>query len=369
MILYNLIFLLLLGIAFISLFVEVNRVYSFFILVTLILFGSLRYKVGMDYESYESIFDSIDNKPMSMSDAASFYLEPGYVMIISCLKYIGFDNIGLFALQMILSVYFVNKAIMKYSQNIFVAWVIVYGVYYVNLFFNGIRQGLFIAIIMYIFPYLLEKSRKNFLNIVILSIVLGFFLHKTAVILPLIYIVCLFTPSLRNKYIILLGTLVWAFTGVGNMLMQVGGLAFFKDNAYLGVVDLYSTSEAFGKEINFFSISVLHRLAILVVALYFSSFASADPLFKKLTNIYFWGAVAYFALVPLGYIMATRVSMNLKIFDVLLIPYFLVFLKEYSFKIIGLLLISLWSFAVMLTNFYLPGNYEYYIPYRTIFSK
>jgi hypothetical protein len=367
--LYLLIFALLLLISIISLFEEINKYYSIFIVVVLFLFGALRYKIGMDYESYEGIFDSIENVPMSFARSLELFIEPGYAIIVSYLKYFGFEKIGLFGIHILLSLYFTHKAILKYSNNVYISWLILFGVYYANLFFNGIRQGLFIAILFYYLPILLVRSNRNIIIILLMTFFLSFTLHKTALILPIIYFLCLINPNYEYKRIILVGSLIWAFTGLGNVLVQIGGLSFLKDTAYLSVVDFYSNSEAFGTEIKFFSITVLHRLAILVLALYFSNFNSASLLFKKLTNIYFWGIVIYFMLVPLGYMMATRINMNLKIFDVVLIPYFIVFLKEYKFKMIGLTIVALWSFAVMLTNFYIPGNYEYYVPYRSIFSK
>ncbi|MBC7915286.1 MAG: EpsG family protein [Pyrinomonadaceae bacterium] len=366
---YHLIFILLLLASLVSLFVKINKYYSILIFILLILFGSLRYKIGMDYESYETIFDSIKRTPISFAESLELYIEPGYAIILSWLKYIGFGNVGLFALHMILSLYFVHKAILQYSKNVFISWLILFGVYYANLFFNGMRQGLFIAIIFYLLPDLLIKSLASFLKILLLSVLLAICLHKTAIILPFIFLICLYVPPVKTKYFILLASLLWAFSGIGNILIQIGGLSFFKDTAYLSVVDVYSQSEAFGAEIKLFSISVIHRLVILILALYFSEFETASNSFKKLTNIYFWGAIIYFLLAPLGYMLATRVGMNLKIFDVLLIPYFIIFLKEAKFKIVGLMVIAVWSFAVMLTNFYIPGNYPYYVPYRTIFQK
>ncbi|MGO4819417.1 EpsG family protein [Flavobacterium sp. W22_SRS_FP1] len=367
--LYLGIFISLFLISFISLFEKINKYYSVLIFVVLFLFGALRYKIGMDYESYEGIFDSIDNVPMSFARSLELYIEPGYAIIVSYLKYVGFGKIGLFGIHILLSLYFTYKAILKYSSNVYISWLILFGVYYANLFFNGIRQGLFIAILFYYLPILLVRSNRSIIIILLMTFLLSFTLHKTALILPIIYFLCLYNPIYKYKWIILGGSIIWAFTGLGNVLVQIGGLSFLKDTSYLSVVDFYSNSEAFGTEIKFFSITVLHRLAILVLALYFSNFNSANLLFKKLTNIYFWGIVIYFMLVPLGYMMATRINMNLKIFDVVLIPYFIVFLKEYKFKMIGLTIVALWSFAVMLTNFYIPGNYEFYVPYRSIFSK
>ena len=80
----------------------------------LFIFGAMRYKIGMDYMSYEEIFTSIDNTPMSFTRSLDFFIEPGYAIIISYLKYIGFESIGLFAIHILLSLYFCHKAILKY---------------------------------------------------------------------------------------------------------------------------------------------------------------------------------------------------------------------------------------------------------------
>ncbi|MGE6220120.1 EpsG family protein [Nubsella zeaxanthinifaciens] len=367
---YHIIFFIIFISGFVSTFTKVNKYYSIVIFFILAIFGSLRYKIGMDYESYENIFNSISDDPTSIFNASGeVYVEPGYALVISCLKSIGLNNIGIFAFHILITLIFFYKAIIKYSVDSFLSWNIFYGVYYANLLFNGMRQGLFIAIILLVFPRLLKRDLNSFLKMLFLSVFLAFFVHKTALMLPIFYFFCLFEPKMKYKIYLLIFMLIWAFSGVGKILVEVGGLAFFKDTAYLSVVDFYTQSEAFGKELKFFSITVLHRIVILVLALYFSQFKSSSPLFRQLSNIYFWGAIIYLFLTPMGYILATRVSMNLKIFEVTLLPFFIPFLKESYFKLIGFLIISLWSFAVMLTNFYLPGNYPYYIPYRTILEK
>lgn len=367
---YLLIFFIIFISGLVSTFTKVNKYYSIIIFFILAAFGSLRYKIGMDYESYENIFNSISSNPVNIFNSnGDVYVEPGYALIISCLKNIGFNNIGIFALHIIVTLIFFHKAIIRYSINSFLSWNIFYGVYYANLLFNGMRQGLFIAIILFVFPRLLKKDIRSFIKMLLLSVFLAFFIHKTALMLPVFYCFCLFEPKIKYKIYLLLIMLIWAFSGMGKILVEVGGLAFFKDSAYLSVVDFYTQSEAFGKELKFFSITVLHRIIILVLALYFAQFKSSSTLFKQLSNIYFWGAIIYLFLTPMGYILATRVSMNLKIFEVTLLPFFIPFFKERYFKLLGFLIISLWSFAVMLTNFYLPGNYPYYIPYRTILGK
>ncbi len=369
MAIYIILFIILLIISSVSIFIKINKKYSLVIFFLMALFGSLRYKIGMDYESYESIFSAIGNEPFNLDLKGEAFVEPGYAFLISSLKYIGFGSVGLFALHMIISLYFIQKAIVKYSNNAFISWLIIYGVYYANLLFNGIRQGLFIAILLYLLPILLEKKKGNFVRVLILSALMANFVHKTALFLPVIYLLCLLNPTIRMKYIILFISLIWGFSGVGDILVKIGGLSVVKESSFLSVIDFYTQSEAFGTKVQLFSISVLHRLVILMLALYFSSLSTESLLFKKISNIYFWSAILYFVLLPLGYILATRISMNIKIFDALLIPYFLIFLKENLFKNLVLLLVALWSFSMMLTNFYLPGNYPYYVPYRTILDK
>jgi hypothetical protein len=367
--LYLIIFVILFFIGALSVYIRVNKSISFIILTVLVVFGSVRYNIGMDYENYSTIFDSFGNKPLSYQDSLKFYIEPGYAIIISYLKYFGFTNDLLFAAHILLSLYFVNNGIKKYSPNHYISWIILYGAYYVNLFFNGIRQGLFIAILLSYLPDLVQSKRNSTYKVILLTVLLAFFLHKTALILPLIYLLSRIRPSLMTKYVVLMISIFWAFSGIGSIIVQIGGFSLLKESAYLGVIDFYSNNETFGAEIKFLSISVFHRLAILVVAFYFLKHSKNDVLYDILTNIYFWSVVIYFILVPFGYIIATRVGMNIKVFDLLLLPFIISFVKDKKFSLLVYFIICLGSMGLMLTNFYIPGNYEYYVPYRSILNK
>lgn len=369
MTIYFIIFFFLFIVGLISLSIRIDKSISFLILLILIVFGSIRYNIGMDYESYSKIFDSFGNLPLTYQESLRFYIEPGYAIIISNLKYFGLTNDLLFALHIFLSLFFVYKGIKKYSLNQYVSWIILFGAYYANLFFNGIRQGLFIAILLSILPDLIQKRKNSFIKVVFLTITLSFFLHKTAIILPLVYLLCRINYDVKTKYFVLFFAVLWAFSGIGNVVIQIGGISFLKESAYLSVVDFYTNNETFGAEIKFLSISVFHRLAILIFALYFLKNRKNNIMYDILTNIYFWSVIIYFILVPFGYIIATRVGMNIKVFDLLLLPYILSFVKDKTLNFSLFLLISIWSIALMLTNFYIPGNYEYYVPYRTIFEK
>jgi hypothetical protein len=365
MVIYLVIFTLLVLISAFSIKGKVSKTINYYIVIVLCLFAALRYKIGMDYESYEELFNSAGNIPLTINQALDMFIEPGYIIIISYIKYFGINNLGVFAIHAILSIYFLNKAILKYSNNIYISWLIIFGVYFVNLYFNGLRQGLFIAILFYYLPiFLARKGFKNFAHLLLLSLFLFFALHKTAILFPVIYIISLFNPLIKTKIYIFFAFLIWAFSGVGEIL--ISGIPYIKDIAYLGIIDFYTNHENFSASVNLLSITVLHRLVILIAALYLSEFKGAGLLFKKLINIYFWGIIIYLFCIPLGYMLATRINMNFKIFDVILISYFVLFFKTKTDKLLFLSIIIIWSLFSMLTNFYMPGNYDYYLPYRTI---
>ncbi|MNE37108.1 hypothetical protein D3C80_1309470 [compost metagenome] len=222
---------------------------------------------------------------------------------------------------------------------------------------------------MLVLPELGNKGWKGFVKICLLSIFLFFFVHKTALILILIYPLTLFRLSSRQMILLLSVSMVWAFGGIGNVLVNVVGLNFIKNTPFLAALDFYSQNETFSAEIKFLSLPVLHRLLIVSIGIYFLNKLKEFKNFPVVFNLYFWGVIIYFILVPLGNILATRISMNLKIFDSLVIPYLFIVLKEKEFKSFAVLIVALWSLSILLYNFYLPGNYPYYIPYKTIFEK
>lgn len=366
MLIYFILFFLFFSFSYISIQLNLTKAYSYLFFLILLVFGSIRFEIGMDYLSYTELFNEIIpdfDLGLRITDTFS---EPGYVYFIKLLKYIGFGNIGIFALHIIISLIFINKAILKYSKNIFISWLIFFGVYYINLLFNGIRQGLLISILLYYIPNLFQRGRINFTKVILLTFILTFFVHKTALSIPVLYILSLFYPTNNKKIILLLISYIWAFGGIGDSIVQLTHLDFVKNSSLLSVLDIYSVSENNENTIKIFSISMMHRLVFLLIGIYFTKYIK-NELHLRILNLYFWGVIIYILLVPLGYMIATRISMNFKIFDIITLSYFLYYLKEKELKISYLFFISIWSISVMLTNFYIPGNYEYYIPYKTIF--
>jgi hypothetical protein len=366
MIIYFIIFFLFLFSTLLNLSIKVSYIYSYLFFLILFIFGSIRYEIGMDYISYSELFNEIiPNFEFNLRITDTFS-EPGYVFIIKILKYFGFNNVGLFAIHIFISLYFVNKAILKYSKNLFLSWLIFFGVYYINLLFNGIRQGLMISILLYFVPIIFERGKKNISKVILLTFILTFFIHKTALVLPILYLLSYLNFNTNKKIYIVILSCIWAYSGIGDSIVQLTHLDFVKNSSLLSVLDVYSVSENTENTIGFFSISMLHRLVFLFLGLYFAKYLS-NPIHLRILNLYFWGVILYILLVPLGYMIATRLSMNFKIFDIITLSYFIYYLKENEFKFSYVIFIATWSLSVMLTNFYLPGNYEFYIPFKTIF--
>lgn len=366
MAIYFFIYFFILFFCFLSLFIKLSNYHSYIFCLILLIFGSIRFEIGMDYNSYTELFNEIiPDFDLSLRITDTFS-EPGYVFFIKLFKLVGFGNIGLFAIHIIVSLFFVNKAILKYSKNIYLSWLTFFGVYYINLLFNGIRQGLLISILLYYIPILFEKKKYNFYKILWLTFLLTFFVHKTALVVPILYLLTLIELSTNKKILFIFLSCIWAYGGIGDSIVQLTHLDFVKNSSLLSVLDVYSVSENNENSINFFSISMMHRLIFLFLGIYFTRFIS-NSIHLRILNLYYWGVIIYILLVPLGYMIATRISMNFKIFDIITLSYFIYYFKEKEFKISYLILIAIWSISVMLTNFYMPGNYEYYIPFKTIF--
>ena len=363
---YFIIFSIFLLFSLLSLNIKLPNYYSYLFFFILLFFGSIRFEIGMDYNSYSELFNEIlPNFELSLRVTDTFS-EPGYVFLIKIFKYVGFNNIALFALHILISLFFVHKAIVKYSKNIFLSWLIFFGVYYINLLFNGIRQGLLISILLYYIPILFKKGKYNFYKILFLTFILTFFVHKTALVIPILYFLTLFNINQNIKILLVIISCIWAYGGIGDSIIQLTHLDFVKNSSLLSVLDVYSVSENNENSIKFLSISMMHRLFFLLLGIYFTKFIN-DPVHLRILNLYFWGVILYIILVPLGYMIATRISMNFKIFDIITLSYFLFYLKEKEFKYSYVILIAIWSVSVMLTNFYIPGNYEFYVPFKTIF--
>ena len=144
----------------------------------LILVSALRKGIGVDYESYLSLFYILQGN----EKVSYFYIEPGYQWI-NRMTALFFDNPqSIIAVTSFLYGFILMAAIFRICKNskiedikpiVFLVNALLYG-----FSMNGIRQAIAIAIVTYSIRFIQEKNRRKFL----ITLVIAALFHKTAVI-------------------------------------------------------------------------------------------------------------------------------------------------------------------------------------------
>ena len=179
---------------FISVFSKQKKLFlllNFFITGLLVV---LRDNVGNDFSAYSNIFNEI-------KEGGGYYFEIGYTI----LNIISPNFFIVIILTTIISFFFLYKSIMYFNKENPNLSLFIYFAYFLILFnFHLIRQGVAIAIVLYSYKYIYERSFFKFL----LFIIFASFFHKTALIMIPFYYFTNLKLSNKSKYIILIGCFI-----------------------------------------------------------------------------------------------------------------------------------------------------------------
>ncbi len=179
------------------------------ILITLILVcvAGLRYDVGTDYMAYYREFSyhsfSYDTIPHLKK-----YAEPGFDLLYDISKLIWNDSVVFFFLTSLLTVGLCVNQIDKYSDD-FAMGILLY--LYIGAWhgsFNAMRQYLASAILFSGHRFIIDRRFGLFA----LTVFLATLFHRTALIFFPIYFVCVPHHEVRNLLLIILGSIVMAYS-------------------------------------------------------------------------------------------------------------------------------------------------------------
>lgn len=165
------------------------------LLIYSIVFG-IRYDVGFDYLAYYDIYTS-------KMDLTDFYFESGFKLIIISLQHINAHFAWFFGLIAFMQIFFVSKSIKpdKYVYQYFVFTFMIGCTWLV--YANGLRQVLAFAIFVYSIRFIEQRKLVNYC----IAIVVAMLMHKTALLLFVIYpILCVkedWTGSVKIQLICL----------------------------------------------------------------------------------------------------------------------------------------------------------------------
>lgn len=147
-----------------------------FVHILLAFFSGLRFKVGVDYDNYISIFNQ---------DVDYSVNEPGFELLISALTSIGATYQMMFLIMAIITQCFVYNTFKRYAHGFWLATIVYYcfSTFYLASF-NGSRQYVAIAICIWALKYVYDKKIVRFLISIILA---SFCFHYTALLFIPIY--------------------------------------------------------------------------------------------------------------------------------------------------------------------------------------
>ena len=139
-----------------------------------------RYGSGPDYFSYQYLFERLRSNVLDELFYGLDSQEYGFRLIGAFLKQLGFTYQLYLAFFAILSLFYIYKISLKYSQNPTLSLTLYYSFYYFVWSYSAIRQGLVMAIGIY---YLLEAIKLNKIRKFVVIVLLLSFVHTSALIL------------------------------------------------------------------------------------------------------------------------------------------------------------------------------------------
>jgi len=320
--------------------------FASFVFFIIVLFGGLRYQVGVDWYNYESIFNE------SMFDNLfGIGIEPVFNLLIVCTKYLNFDYLFFVFFIFIVSTSLKFAFFFKYSNSFFAALLIYFPIQFMTYDVNGIRQGLAVGIIFWSIHYLLKKRLLPFLAVVTLATCC----HYSAAIFFPFYFIAHIKIKRKLIHIIVFSSILLGFLLQDMLLAYVLPKLSGLESVFAQKVSSYSINENFGKGISL-GFSTFHRLGIFYLFFFFFDKIKMDkPLKNILLNSYLISMILYFLFSAIE-IIASRGSLYYRAFDILMIASFITIPKDLKSKILILIIIFLYAVFGVNTNLSLPFN-------------
>ncbi|MBA5794007.1 EpsG family protein [Flavobacterium sp. xlx-214] len=328
--------------------VLLGSVISFFILT---LFAGLRIHVGYDYDNYYEMFSLI-----KMGE--DIFVEPLFYYFIKFIQLLKLDYLSFIFLIAFLSIGLKYKFLIKYSVFPSLSILVYYSRIYLNTDFGQIRQGLALGIVLFSYPYILNRKFYKYTLIVLLAALI----HAAAGLFFPIYFLA--NKKIKKKVILttIFVALLIATVDLKDLLLQIfetilpAGLAF-------KLFYYSSTEESLG-----ITFSVILRLLIILftIAFYWKTIEE-DEKFRVVFNIYYIGYLFYLIFNSLPQ-LGGRGSIYFQQFELLLLPFLYVYNKNKAVKplfIAFLIFYSIWGVITILKSVSYQTPY-YFEPYETV---
>lgn len=366
MFLYFTLFIIFMFGAFLDL-TNVNRVKKAIVLFILgsicIVLSSIRWETGTDWLPYLQFFEI----NQTYEDFISGQFEWGYAFLNYFVKSITNQyNVFLFAMSIIV-IGLKYKVIYAFSLFPLLSLCLNFANYNGDLF--PVRQSIAIAIILWSTYYIIYRKIVFF----IVTVLLASTFHISALVfLPAYYIFYLKCSRLILAFL----TVIAIFVGNSNMtkdfLMYTLGLIdnemVLKMIFYLEAEELNNNfGSALSNQTTIF-MGVMRRCFFLAPLIYYKyKFQKISQQYSGFLNLNIVGICFYFFFSGLSTVLAGRGSVYYMIYEVFVIPYLILVVKnDLSNKIIFFTLFAVYCFLKYYNGLFM--YYDEYVPFTSIFS-
>ena len=334
---------------------EVNANKSFnpfikiFLVLILVCISGFRYEIGNDYYHYVLIFDQIEGYSR---------IEPGYMGLISLVKFFGGNVQAMFMLSAILAIvplaYVIDKVFPKYFCVAITVYVFTY-IYFEGM--NTVRQAISMAIMFYAFKdYLTNRKILKYVVLVLLAVL--FHYSVVLVAIPGWFIMrfsgknintVAFALALILSFVI--GYYINSFT---NQIVGVANLIGRGDSMYLDNIEQRGVNSGiFHYVLNFYAI------AFLIFSYIKRNFLSEMD--NGILKLFFTAIITYNLFI--NFYIGLRLYWYFYLLITLAIPVVLVHINKKNRALAFIVILS-----VFLVYTYLSLGSVYYSPYKYTFE-
>lgn len=286
----------------------------FFALCPIIILSGLRYGIGADYFTYESIYNTLHNASIykyffyHFANIGDYYTEIGWYIIN---RFFSPNYSSLLFIQQILIFLFLYKGLKFFKDTINPAFALmVYCFTQLIYSWNGMRFTVAIVVLFSGFEYIINRNVIKWC----ITVLLAMLFHKTSVICLPFYFLTEFSSKKFNSFRnVLLYIFVLFFPALIKLLFIIAGfIPFFK--RYLGsavyIVGAFHFSPMF----------LFHIIPVILPIYYYKkNYIKHDKVAKILVRIYLLSIP--FREIGMVNTMFTRLARFPQMVEVIFIPY------------------------------------------------
>lgn len=309
----------------------------------------IRYGIGADYFSYESIYEKVNPNSISATIERMPKIEPMYLIINYIAKKAGISYhiySGLFATSLTLMIL---RWLQKNSPNFELSALLYYSTLFIYWNISAMRQGLVVTVLLFVY---FNKEYEFTMWQRLLTVAISFFIHPTAIIVPILYLIAQFPWEKVEFYFLLI--LAPIFKEVVKIIISVIPPTL----PYIGKIYRYVDYDS----IQIVSGPSFMRIAFIVfIVHHYVRLLERYPKYRVMFNFSLLGLIMYFYL-PTAMVVGTRTTIFGYYLIIIIFPMILNLYKSkeiYTIVLYGLLGLSFVSFYNEIDKLVDRSGYKY----------